>query len=254
MEEEIGSRVEAPVSSSSADATAELPNADSILDVLNTRDWLDSQNYDLSVALKAEKLDLLETQDVEELQERIAALRTDLFKISSDQTVKELILKRARFDQALSDKLFSMPLPLSTAEAENADTEQNKDASDREKYEVLLQEKSKVTSAIFRKSKDVADLQKELDAIRKRNYELKKTNRRLMGVLGQHRKTLEKMADNVKSNSACKELKEELESTVSRVEIAKCTLQALIVGSGVNWAEDPGLVDTVLLCGDSLHL
>ena len=49
-------------------------------------------------------------------------------------------------------------------------------------------------------------------------------------------------------------LKEELESTVSRVEIAKCTLQALIVGSGVNWAQDPDLLETVLLCGDSMQL
>ena len=41
---------------------------------------------------------------------------------------------------------------------------------------------------------------------------------------------------------------------MSRVEIAKCTLQALIVGSGVNWAQDPDLLETVLLCGDSMQL
>lgn len=82
--------------------------------------------------------------------------------------------------------------------------------------------------------------------------ELKNRNRALMAVIGHHNKRLEKMADDVRNNAACRGLKEELESTVSRVEIAKCTLQALIVGSGVNWAQDPDLLDTVLLCGDPL--
>ncbi|KAL8567153.1 hypothetical protein ACOMHN_033055 [Nucella lapillus] len=239
---------------SASSSLAELPKAATVLDVLRTRDWLDGQNYDLSVASKAETLELLETQDVEELQERIASLQTDLFKISSDQTVKELIVKRVQLDQALSDKMFTTPLPSTVSNAEGTDSEQSKEAADRRQYEDLLQERNKLTSAILRKNQTVADSQKELDAIRKRNFELKKNNRTLMDVLSLHRKTLERMADDVKSNAACRGLKEELESTVCRVEIAKCTLQALIVGSGVNWAQDPTLLETVLLCGDSLHL
>lgn len=49
-------------------------------------------------------------------------------------------------------------------------------------------------------------------------------------------------------------LTEELESAIARVEIAKCTLQALILGSGVDWAQDPELQETLFLCGDTLKL
>ena len=34
-------------------SSVHLPNTDAITDVLKTRDWLDGQNYDLAVALKA---------------------------------------------------------------------------------------------------------------------------------------------------------------------------------------------------------
>lgn len=34
-------------------SSVQLPSADAIADLLKTRDWLDGQNYDLAVALKA---------------------------------------------------------------------------------------------------------------------------------------------------------------------------------------------------------
>ena len=49
MEKESENRSEATIDASSV----QLPKIDAIADVLKTRDWLDGQNYDLAVALKA---------------------------------------------------------------------------------------------------------------------------------------------------------------------------------------------------------
>ncbi|KAK7501728.1 hypothetical protein BaRGS_00007159 [Batillaria attramentaria] len=202
-----------------------LPQIDAITDVLSTREWLESLRRDQEATLVAEKSIIADTEDLDVLQERI------------------------QFGQVLSEKMFSAPLPTAGDDA-SADIT----SDGRRAYESLLQDQSKLSSEVLRKQETADELQKELDAVRKRNFELKKRNRHLMGIIEQHRKRLEKTADQVKSNAACRELKEELESTVSRVEIAKSTLQALIVGSGVNWARDPELLETVLLCGEPLHL
>ncbi|PVD19377.1 hypothetical protein C0Q70_19865 [Pomacea canaliculata] len=199
-----------------------------------------------------DQTDIDEDNDVEELQKRISELQRELLKVSADLSIREIVLRKMQFSQALSDKLFDEPLPLSDITVKNGSS--SVPGEERRKFEALVQEQSSLSNTILRKHERVEELQKELDNVRKQNFELKKKNRGLMEIITQHRKRLETAMDDVKSSPACLGLKEELENTVARMNIAKCTLQALIVGSGVNWAQDSELAETVFLCGESLNL
>ena len=52
----------------------------------------------------------------------------------------------------------------------------------------------------------------------------------------------------------CCRLSSELNRMLSHLVISKSVLQALIAGSGVNWAQYPDLIDTIMLCGQLLDL
>ncbi|XP_070205001.1 uncharacterized protein [Littorina saxatilis] len=281
---------------------------------------LGTKDHAVIIAQVLEALPVLETEDVDELQGRIAELQAQLHNLSADRAVQELVVKNAQCSPVAGAELFASPLPSSDKEKENTDpthdgsdecdtaastqpmtsraqnsgiadevnTGPTFDASDRRhndecgtdandqpmsspirnlgsdkentsfcasdsstsEYKALLQERSDLSSSFLKEMEAVDKLEKKLAAVSKQNFELKKRNRELMGNIRGHGQYLEKVAQEVERSAACRGLKEELTERLSRIEIIKNTLQGLIMGSGVNWAQDPILLDTVLRCGD----
>ncbi|KAK7115610.1 hypothetical protein V1264_001448 [Littorina saxatilis] len=82
---------------------------------------LGTKDHAVIIAQVLEALPVLETEDVDELQGRIAELQAQLHNLSADRAVQELVVKNAQCSPVAGAELFASPLPSSDKEKENTD-------------------------------------------------------------------------------------------------------------------------------------
>jgi len=88
--------------------------------------------------------------------------------------------------------------------------------------------------------------------LKKDSLDLKRQNTQLMSGLEQQRKILNQHGGSLADNQQMAGLKNNYESVVNKLHIIQNCLQACIVGTGCNWAQDETLRDVVLSLGQSL--
>ncbi|PIK43709.1 hypothetical protein BSL78_19443 [Apostichopus japonicus] len=119
------------------------------------------------------------------------------------------------------------------------------DKGAREQIKALIAQQRDLTAEILAHQKHCEELQEEQETIQGERREVTTQNRALMSQL----KELQRKSQQPKEDGH-KKLQEDLEKTEGYLSIIRNVLQGLIVGSSVNWAEDPKLQELLLSLGD----
>ncbi|XP_046357225.1 centromere protein H-like [Haliotis rufescens] len=218
--------------------------AETVNDIIATRDWLDGQLVNQLSQIQADQADVPLTKDVEVARERMSRLQEELLSESSKLSLRELTLKRLQLGTALSQELFGPTDP----DGPTVDNTVKKELED------MVLQQSNLVSKIMKEEAELEMLHTELKTLREKNFEMKAQNRRSMNQIRQRQKLLEEKADDFRQHKEGQSKKEQLEGEMTKIVIQRHTLQGLILGSGINWAADPAMEELLLSLGEPLNL
>ncbi|XP_071964068.1 centromere protein H-like [Antedon mediterranea] len=213
-----------------------------LLELQRLKEWLQSQTLELETVLKLRKTHTpsMGVDDDDEVEYRIMELQHKLLDVTASNSLKELVIKRIQCTDALLKILFP----------------RNKEdkIEDQQVYIDLVDEQTKLVTEILGHQKAIERTQKELDIVRQEAIGVKRENRVLMSGYQQMK------ADKVKTKKTKKRqeqeelIQKEVEDITSKITITQHILQALIMGSGVNWAKDPELQQLLISLGETVDL
>eukprot|EP00054_Salpingoeca_dolichothecata_P016871 m.99609 g.99609 ORF g.99609 m.99609 type:complete len:272 (+) comp22184_c0_seq1:36-851(+) len=231
------------------------------------RSWLTRQQLDLTAALnsntqlqaEAEKPSHQDTGLDEEteraLERELDDLQQDFSTISEERYQQVLLVDRLR-------KLGTLSLAFSPSASDNSNKAHGQDVPlDNEQLDVDLRaelkelclSRDRLALQLLERRQIVNQLSVDLMKLQKRCASIQRTNRKLMQQLNQQREE--------NSNKASKQLppaliarQHKLEGLVDRNTMLRNVFQSLIVGSGVDWAADPELQETLLSLDAPLDL
>lgn len=118
----------------------------------------------------------------------------------------------------------------------------------------LLLYQCRQSTEILETQKELSGLQAELDDLKDQNQKIMAQNRELMTYLDDTNKNLQTMNKQFDSKEKESQILEELEIKKKQNNAIKYILQMLIIASGVNWAEDPELLETMIQLGIELQI
>ncbi|XP_071794564.1 centromere protein H-like [Asterias amurensis] len=203
------------------------------------KEWLDTVKRDYESALEARRISNT-SEDQDQLKERTLRLQQQLLQESTNHSLKELAVKRLQLSDTLLQTLFP-------ASSNQASLEQ------RDKFNDSTSKQIELVTEVIGHQKVCQRVQEELDAVRKECLEHKKKNREVMMELLQINEQKEKQASNYDDDKQ-QQAEEEINRILSHITIGRNILQGLVVGSGVNWAEDKDLKEVMLGLGKPVQL
>lgn len=210
-----------------------------VKEALKKRDWLDNQLHQLKVQLYMKKSDHCKAIDSipeDELNKMHQKLKDELINKTAVQDSQEQILRGEHLVKTARDILNSDL---------NGSGDKTTVARKRE-LENLLNEFTTVSSDVARKHKDIVKLRDELTDVKKRNFEQLKRCRQLYQEIDHKKKLREEELESLSTDPVGQRLHEELKAKLQENSILCNILQGLILGSGINWAQDDS-VQTLLL-------
>ncbi|XP_033749558.1 centromere protein H-like [Pecten maximus] len=175
----------------------------------------------------------------------LADLEKKLVDAYIEKDRKELIIKRMQMGEFLIKQLFEQ------STADGIDPAEKEKQTVRIKYlKELLDKQCGLVSGIMKNVKEMEPKKKRLVELKKQNFDQMGTNRHDMEALQDRQNP--KVTDN--QDPETQQLLEELDKSLQKITIVRNTLQAVIVGSGINWAQDPAMQELVLEMGKKLEL
>ncbi|PIK42120.1 hypothetical protein BSL78_21029 [Apostichopus japonicus] len=208
------------------------------------KDHLEALKSTLQAAIASSQQDVGQ-EERDNVESSILELQQGLFKQTSFKSSQSLALQRLQMGGSLLEVMFNDDAPI--------------DKGAREQIKALIAQQRDLTAEILAHQKHCEELQEEQETIqgerkgnfavnfhsskgqRLVNYEVTTQNRALMSQL----KELQRKSQQPKEDGH-KKLQEDLEKTEGYLSIIRNVLQGLIVGSSVNWAEDPKLQELLL--------
>ncbi|XP_072038241.1 centromere protein H-like [Amphiura filiformis] len=245
---EGGSSQEAQDSQSSTAESTHLQNfvtkpKESIPEMTRYKEWLSmvKSAYETSETEKRLRDVSVEADKEDEVKRRVDELQEELVEKTSLHSVKELALQRMQLGSTLLNILF----PPLEEEGSVSDTE-------RQQFVDLCTRQNELSSDILAINSTCQRLQEELEGVRQKSSEAKKENQGLMEQL-RHKNDEKNKAKQSTSHEA-ERLHTEIDRQLSHICIGRNILQGLVVGSGVNWAEDEELKELVISLGQHVKL
>lgn len=210
--------------------------------LLAKQDWLQAQiDNHKAEALTGGSVAIDDTGGTEVL----ADLEKKLVEEYIEKDKKELIIRRMQMGKFLIKQLFEK------STANDVDPSEKEKQIVRIKYlKDLLDKQCALVSGILKSVKEMEPKQKRLVELKKQNFDQMSRNRQDMQTL--HERQNPQSSTN--QNQETKNLLEELDKILQKITITRNTLQAVIVGSGINWAQDPAMQELVLEIGKKLEL
>lgn len=167
------------------------------------------------------------------------SLQEELFSQYAEKDKREIMIKRMQLGRTLTDELFK----------QDEDTDDaGKTRTDTAYLEDLLERQCSVVTEIMKNIQAVELDREKLKGLKKANADLMNENRKKMHVINEKNKAKKRPAIDEET----KEMTENLDRTVQQIAIIRHTLQGLVIGSGVNWAQDPEIEEMVLQLGEKL--
>ncbi|XP_041361801.1 centromere protein H-like [Gigantopelta aegis] len=237
----------AEVDENISDASSDVPSVVTVTDLLKVHSWLDRQLYDYNSQIVAAEIDSEETDDLEKLQENLSVLQNDLVTEASRASLRDLTIKRLQLGQTLNQILTSSP---DSGEEPVYQTDPVK----KEVLEELLIKQRDLVSQTVKKSEVVQELKDSLANIKKANFELKVNNRKLMAIIKERHSSLQEQAKSFSKNEKGQNMKTHLQKLVDKIVIQRQVLKGVILGSGVNWQQDPTMRERVIRLGEPLDI
>ncbi|CAE1325212.1 CENPH [Acanthosepion pharaonis] len=217
-----------------ASIPAELENGRQLLDV---KTWLTNQSEENKIWEETEKMTLPPSDADIEIE--ISRLIKKLQQKTCINSRRELTVEKLQIGNVLLKSLFEK------------DDLTNPYFSKRLKKLLLYQ--CRQSAEILESQKELSTLQAELDDLKDLNQKIITQNRELMNFLDNTNKNLESMNKHFDSKKEEALILEELQIKKKQNNAIKYIMQTLIIASGVNWAEDPELLDTMIQLGIELQ-
>ncbi|XP_060072149.1 centromere protein H-like [Ylistrum balloti] len=184
-------------------------------------------------------------EDTDGKTDVLADLEKELLDEYIEKDKKELIIKRMQMGNFLIKQLFEQ------STSDDIDPAEKEEKAVRVKYlKELLDKQCGLVSGIMKNQKEMESKKKRLVDLKKQNFDQMSVNRQNMQTLRERENP--QCADN--QDEETKTLFEDLDKNLQKIAIVRNTLQAVIVGSGINWAQDPAMQDLVLDLGKKLEL
>lgn len=166
----------------------------------------------------------------------LTELGEDLRKQHFDKDRKEVIIKRIQLGNFLVREIF---------EEENI----NDENKEKLKYIAeLLEKQCRLVTEIMKALKRTTELRSKLDTLKKDSFEKRTESRRIMLEIKGKNEAKQQIIRDPETMQSLKEF----DIIMQKIVIARHTLQGLVLGSGVNWADDPQLLEVVLKLGETL--
>lgn len=166
------------------------------------------------------------------MEAKILDLQQELLKQTSFKSAQSLALQRLQMGGHLLQVLFDDDVPVPPQE--------------RERIKGLVSQQRELAAEILAHHKHCNELRSHQEKLQTERRELTQLNRSLMTEL----KT-EQQKSNKTENEDLKKMLEEMEETQGYLSIVQNVLQGLIIGSGLNWAQDPKLLELMLSLGST---
>ncbi|XP_041464210.1 centromere protein H-like [Lytechinus variegatus] len=215
-------------------------------------DWLENLKQVQSGLIQSSKdspTSESDSNDIEDVTTRIAALQEEFIKEKSSNAIQELVIRSAQLGYKYQQLLFpDQP----EVEGQENQEEGGEGAEKPSSWAKKLCDKQRVLSSdILAHIKTCKALQEEIDQSKKDTRDVQAANVDLMKKL-QSKESADKQV--AEPSNAVRQEQEKLDDLISHVAMEKGILQGLIIGSGVNWAKDPDLKDIVIGLGQQLKL
>nr|XP_054755837.1 centromere protein H-like [Lytechinus pictus] len=247
-------------------------------------DWLENLKQVQSGLIQSSKESTTsesDSNDIENITTRIAALQEEFIKEKSSNAIQELIIRRSNSTNTHTHTFIMEETPVeaepegdfqSQSEDERYFTAFDLNSSQGTQTSISVQQNEllyllyldwlenlkQVQSGLIQSSKESTTSESDSNDIEDVNtrifctfIDVQAANVDLMKKLQSKESADRQVAEP--SNSVRQE-QEKLDDLISHVAMEKGILQGLIIGSGVNWAKDPDLKDIVIGLGQQLKL
>lgn len=222
----------------STDSAAQSQASLRVQDLLNKQEWLLEQKVQLEAQVLASNpgfAEELDTMNAEELQQLCDSLQAELLVKTSVHDSRQNLLQSERINQAAMSALKS-------------------DDSSSAKVQSLFTEMTRLAEEVGKQHKENVELQAELDKYKRENRELQNKSRELYSHIEKKKKEKEEEIAVLTNDPSGKSITAQLKSKLDVHKVQSNVLQKLILGSGVNWAQDEKLQSIVLECGQSVNI
>lgn len=216
------------------------PAMPTVVELCQTKERIETEILNHKITLKAVEGRTNSEEAPEKILERIEGLQEELQETAIDTELRQSMISRLKLGQ----KLISVVLE---AEEEDGGGENPCTRSIRHQVEELTD----LSSRVLTLHKHMCESLQPTLNIEKHNVDLKHENRRLLETLQKSQKAKEKVALEKSQSPAIQQMEKQVELQEAKVDVMRQVLQGLILGSGVHWAADDDLRNTVLNLGES---
>ncbi|XP_045216522.2 centromere protein H-like isoform X2 [Mercenaria mercenaria] len=219
----------------------------SLEELLKKREWLYSQRNQLKSqidAIQSESAKIIDKMPPDQLKKLYEKLREDLLQKTVVRDGRELILKGECLNKAT----------MSILQCELNGQCDSQTLDKKRELENLLEEYTTLASQVAKEHKENSKLRENVERLKMENYALLKKSRELYSEIGEKRKAKEEELKALTTDSKGKSIHELMQSKLQLNFVQNNTLQGLILGSGLNWAQDEKLNKLMIDAGKNLHM
>ncbi|CAH1797907.1 unnamed protein product [Owenia fusiformis] len=216
--------------------------------------WLSNLAVEYQTALRAYKNKEEVPKDLESLNERIAEAQVALIQESGRKSQEEQIVQRMQMTACLKSHLFDERLPAAEGEGKGGHGDSTNAEFDKRKKKLvdLLEEQRALVTQMTTEQQRFEELAERLGTIDRENADLLHGNRELLKKLHDIREERETLRTQASGSEDIQILRDTFKKSKCKVIILRNILQGLILGSGVNWAQNEQLKNLVLELGIKL--
>ncbi|XP_006982782.1 centromere protein H [Peromyscus maniculatus bairdii] len=162
-----------------------------------------------------------------QMEFKIEDLENEIEDVKSNFEIKNLALNRMKLSAALKNNMEKVGVESSVL-------------TDDMKHILKLQK------LIMKSQEESSELEEKLLDVRKKRLQLKQTSRsKLLEIQTEKSKQKEEL-DNMENSEMIKTMQKKLQTEIKITTVIQHVFQGLILGSKINWAEDPALREIVL--------
>lgn len=174
--------------------------------------------------------------DTVKIMNILSDLGEDLRKQHFDKDRKETIIRRIQQGNFLVKQVFE-------------ENHEGKETKEKVRYIVeLLERQCQMVTEIMKALKKSDELRNKLDALKQENFEKRRESRKLMLEIKEKNEAKQQIIRDPETTQSIKDF----DVIMQKIIIARHTLQGLVLGSGIDWAADPQLLEIVLKLGETL--
>ncbi|KAL4228255.1 hypothetical protein ACF0H5_013688 [Mactra antiquata] len=216
-----------------------------ILHLLQKHELLEMEKNNIAAEIESKSSGtshIINSMPEDQLKELYEELKENLLRKTVVHDRQELMNKQ----KCLNQTAMSILHPITSQDSLSYDR--------KRELENLMDQYVTVTSQVAKAHQEFMAVEEDLEKIKKENFELLQKTRTLYVDIGDKKKAKEEELIALTKNKDGKSIHEQLQSKLQLNTIQNNTLQMLILGSGINWAQDDKINKLMLEASKNLPL